>query len=346
MKNLSRRGNQAFLLLALLVLVPPIPAQQAEPGKAADANAKTATNRVAYFLHHGNAAELAKVLAAHFKDAAEIQALPESAGNCLLIKGTGPVTEEVLKLLTQLDRRPQMMAIEILVGEMPAKKELLAKEGAPKPERPTKELELNQFTGPAADVVANLQALCDQGRIDTLRRVRLTLVEGLPGTAALTENKPMVVGITVTATGVASRNVAYRPVGLQAKATARVTADQKIEINLEASDARMEPSATVILAKDENGAPVMAMDLVNARFSGKLVLSPGGAAAADGVTVKSKSEGGRTLIVVTAKLIDPDAKPEPEESPLNRPTRPARQRRPREQPPPPPNPPTGGANPM
>jgi hypothetical protein len=327
--NGSRSG--ACLILALLLVVSRAPAQEKARDKPASSTEKTNTSRITYFVHRGKASDLASALAAHFKNAAEVQALPDTFGNCLLISGPAAVTDEVMQLLSRIDRRPQTFSVEILVAEIPAKKA-----DAANPDRPAKELDPKQFTGPAADVVAKLQSLCQEGRISTLRRARLSVVESLPSSVMLTENKPMVTGGTITATGHTTRNIAYRMVGIQASLTARVDADQKIEIDLTASNSRLEPDDTVVLTKDDNGTPIMASDIVNARFSGKLTLSSGSAAATDGVITKSKTGGERTLIVVTAKVIDPDAKPEKEETPLETP--PMRPRRPRRDNPPPPPP--------
>src|SRR5262249_38268616 len=62
--------------------------------------------RTLYVPKHGQAKELATILAKHFKGDAEIQVLPDSPSNCLLVRAAPSVLEEVVKLLEQLDRRP------------------------------------------------------------------------------------------------------------------------------------------------------------------------------------------------------------------------------------------------
>ena len=61
--------------------------------------------RLAYFVKHGSAKELAGVLAKYLKGDAEVQLIPDSLGNGLLINADGALLDEVVKLLGQLDRR-------------------------------------------------------------------------------------------------------------------------------------------------------------------------------------------------------------------------------------------------
>ena len=60
------------------------------------------------------------VLGEHFKGVAEFQALPDSTSNALLISGSPAALDEVVKVLDQLDHRPQTVSIEILIAEIAA----------------------------------------------------------------------------------------------------------------------------------------------------------------------------------------------------------------------------------
>jgi hypothetical protein len=265
--------------------------------------------RMAYFVQHGAAKDLAAVLGKHFKGDAEVQVLPESPANCLLISAPASVFDEVVKLLGQLDRPPQTVVVELLVAELPS--------DDAKPDPAAKELDVKDFTGPAADVLAKLDARQRNGQIGTVRRVQWTLVEGRRSTVYIGENKPYVTGLVTTATGRTSRTVARQLVGTQALATARVLADKQIEIDLNLTDSRMVPNLSVVLGKDDLGAPVHAAEFVLARFESKLTVPSGRAIAAQGVKTTSKSNKEQTLVIVTARTVDPNAPFETEIAPLN-----------------------------
>src|SRR5262245_8112380 len=88
-------------------------AQQPESPKA---------KRIVYVVKYGEAKDLASVLTKHFKGDAEVQVLPESPSNCLLISAAPNVFDEVVKSLAQIDKRPNLVSIDILVLDFPAKK--------------------------------------------------------------------------------------------------------------------------------------------------------------------------------------------------------------------------------
>jgi hypothetical protein len=128
----------------------------------------------------------------------------------------------------------------------------------------------------------------------------------MPASATLGETKPHVTGVNMTRTGLATRQIAYRNVGTRARMTARVGADQKIDIDLEVEDARLVPDDTVTLGTDEAGAPLRAMNVVTAHFNGKLEVGAGRAVAAEGVHTTSKSGKQQMLLIVTAQLAEPN----------------------------------------
>jgi Flp pilus assembly secretin CpaC len=325
------------LTLAFFLAVPAGTAQDSVTGKAADSGDKAKVERLIYNVQRGSANEIAKILANQFKGSAEIDTLPENFGNCLLIRGPAGEVEEVRKLLGAIDRKPQTIAVEILFAEVPPKKEDAAKEDGTKTNEPVKELEPKQFTGPVEAVLANVRASTNQGRITGLRRARITLLENVPSTVALTENKPVVSGIHVTATGFVSKNITYQQAGAQAKVTARVRADNRIDLDVESAVSRLEPDPAVSIGNDEKGNPVPATASVHSRFANKLSLTSGNAVAADNVVKTARGEGVRNLVIVTAKIIDPNAVPEKEDIPNDSPLAPGRRpRRERPQSPPPP----------
>src|SRR5947208_2353182 len=110
------------LILALAIGLPSAGGQDKDSGKSARPTDAAKNRRIAYVVQHGVAKDLAAVLSKHFQGAAEVQVLPASASNCLLINAPAAVFDEVIKLLAQFDRRPLTIAVEVLVAEVRAKK--------------------------------------------------------------------------------------------------------------------------------------------------------------------------------------------------------------------------------
>ena len=72
---------------------------------------RTAQSMPSRMATHG---EVADVLNKHFKGEAEVLAVPAGSGNALLISGTPMATEEVVKLLAALDRKPKTVEVTIV----------------------------------------------------------------------------------------------------------------------------------------------------------------------------------------------------------------------------------------
>ncbi len=274
----------AWLALAVL----PLPAQErpaAEP------------KRGAYVVKHAAARDLAGLLAKHFKGAAEIQAGPDGS-NCLLVNAPAAVFDEVLKTVEQLDRRPQTVAVEVFLVELPVIK------ADDKDRRPDEK----DFSGSLGDVDQRLAAMQKKGQVAGVRRIQLTTLEGQPGTLLLGENKPFVTGTTVTATGIAHRSIMYRNLGTEVKVTPQVTADRTMTLDLNVQDSRSRDSTTATVGKDDKGNPIPAAEILVTKLAAKVSVVSGKAALAKDVKVTSKEGQGETLIVVGARVVEPEAK--------------------------------------
>jgi type II secretory pathway component GspD/PulD (secretin) len=269
-------------------------------GRAEDA---PKNKRIAYVVKYGDAKTLAGLLAKHFKGDAEIQALPDGPSNCLLISAAPDVFDEVFKVLDQLDRRPQVIVIEVMVAAVLPKK---GDDGKPM----AREINEKDFTGPAKDVRDKLEALEKDGTLGSLRRLQLATVENEPVSTMIGETKPMVTGTVIRATGLASRTITYRQTGTKAAVTARTTAESAVAVELDIEDARLYvPPEGIEVGKDENGGPVLAAEVVLSTLKGKLSIPSGQAVAVQGVKTTSKSGLTQALIVVAARVPEPGAKP-------------------------------------
>jgi hypothetical protein len=273
-----------------------------EPTKGGDA-AGAKEKRAVYFVKHGSAKDLAGALAKHFKGEAEVQVLPDS-GNCLLIRAAPPAVAEVVKLLGRLDRRPQLVSVEVLIADV------VLKGGAGgKPGPAVKPLDEREFTGPAKDVLAKVEALRTKGQIGGLRRIQLASVEGLGTSAGLSESKPYVTGVRVAPMGLVSKSIFYSNIGTSVGLTVRVASDKAVQMDLHVNDRRARvPEDGIVLGKDEDGATIRATEFITANLNTKLSVASGQAVAAQGVKTDSKSGPAQTLMIVTARVVDPDAR--------------------------------------
>jgi hypothetical protein len=271
----SRREDttllQHLLACALLVLAA-LPAT-AQEGPAAE------QKRGAYVVKYAAAKNLAGILAKHFKGAAEIQAGPPGTSNCLLINAPPAVFDDVMKTLEQLDRRPHSVAVEVFVLELPTKKA----------DDKDKQPDEKDFSGAIDDVSKRLDTMLKKGQVAGFKRIQLSTLEGQVGLLMLGENKPYAMGTNTTV---------YRNVGTQVKVTPQVTADGSVTLDLIVQDSRGRDSTT----------GTGTTEFITTSLTSKISVAPGKAALAKDAKVTSKEGQGETLIVVGARVAEPEAK--------------------------------------
>src|SRR5262245_47809683 len=153
----------AFFVLGILALPPDRGGAQERPeGK-----------RTVYVVRHSASGELAKVLGRHFKET-ELQAIPDSSSNCLLITASPAAFAEVAKLLEQLDRRPATVAVEVTILELTNRK------GGDKLAPAEPDVDERELSGVINEVMAKVQLLRKQGRVAGLRSIQLSALENQP----------------------------------------------------------------------------------------------------------------------------------------------------------------------
>lgn len=289
-----RRLGCSILVIAACAAGGWAPAQTEPPTRA---------RRTVYLVRHGAAKDLAALLAKHFKDDADVQVLPDAPSNCLLISAPPAVFDEVVKLLDQLDRRPHVVAVEVLIAEAAPRKaegDKAADQG----------LDERDFTGPAGQVLEKVEALHRKGLIQTLKRLQLTALENRPALVLAGDNKPFVMSAGTTAAGHVTRMITYHQVGTEVRLTPRLTAEGQVQLDLTVQEAGAAyPEDGPKVGEDENGKPVRAPDFTLARLETKLDVPAGQAVAANAVQRSAKSGQGQTLVIVTARVEDADDGP-------------------------------------
>jgi|SRR5262245_48928945 len=244
----------------------------AQDPKSASSEPPAKMVRAHYSVRNADPVVLAEVVGKHFQGEAELLAAPAGSGNAILIRGSANAVPEVLKLLKELDHQPRTIEIEVLIAEVPA----------------------NEVTEKAN--------LADLAKAVLPQRITLTTVEGQPVTTTTGGSKPFVTGREgnpFAKGAVAQRSVSYREVGTTLKLTPRVGSDNSIALDLSFQDSRVRPSD----AGDEIGAPAFETTTLNTRMS----IPPGKSVAAQSSRAGGKAATTVSVVVVTARVVEPNA---------------------------------------
>jgi hypothetical protein len=207
------------------------------------------------------------------------------------------------KPLDQLDPQLRLVSVDLLLAEIGSPKGEAAKPGLVE-----KELDARDLTGPMGEVLAKVEALKKTGRISYFRRIQLSALEGQQALVNIGETKPMVTGVSLTGAGRVSKNIIYRSTGTMVKITSRVTADDRVMMDLSLEDSRVRaPEDGVSVGTDENGQPIPAMETTMAKLDTRLSVRSGQATAQ---AVQTATKGGQEqmFVVVAARIVEPDAK--------------------------------------
>ncbi len=261
---MSRRSSALVLIVALAVAV----SANAQERSAAEAK------RGAYVVKYTAAGDLVPILARHFKGAAEIQAGPVGTSNTLLVNAPPAVFDEVMKVIEQLDRKPYLVAVEVFVVELPAKKA---------DDKETAGIDEKDLSGAIDDVAKGLRLLHLKRQVASVKRIQLAAQEGRASSLVLGEEKSYTIG----------RSISYRPTGTQVRVTPQVTEGKTITLDLNVQDSR--------IAFREEGQPP---DFPTMTLTSMVTVAPGKAVLAKDAQSTEKTGPPRILIVVGARLVE------------------------------------------
>jgi type II secretory pathway component GspD/PulD (secretin) len=254
--------------------------------------------RLVYVVKYTASKDLADVLAKHFKDVPGFQAVPEGTSNCLLVSGPRPVLDEVVRTLGQLDRRPQAVAVDIMIVELLPK---TAGDAEKRPDEP-------DLSGTIDDVAKRLRALMKKGQVG-FRQIQLTTLEGQVGSLNLQNSMPFITGTGRGLNGTVSSNFIYRNVGTDVKVTPRVTADTSVTLDLTLRHSRGRASTRVTIGNDDKGNAIPATEFIETTLNSKVRVASGKAELVRDTKATSKEGEGETLIVIGARVVESEAKP-------------------------------------
>lgn len=252
--------------------------------------------RMIYVVKYGNAKDVATALTSHFKGVAQIEVLPESPSNCLLIRAAPSAIKEVVEVLEKMDRLPRLVTVDVIFLERSPK----AKKG--NIDRENVKLVPAEFTGPAEAVLKRIDDLVKKGQLGAYKRLQITTAENQTANARLMSSEPYVTAVQSIG-GRTHKTVSYRPTGASARVTLRMPADNNVVMDLDAESvwAHVPVENGVSVGKDDDGSTIYLAEFPTAMAQCKNVVIPAGQAVAlKDIQTKSQTAENETLIIVSA----------------------------------------------
>jgi type II secretory pathway component GspD/PulD (secretin) len=207
--------------------------------------------------------------------------------------------------LAKLDRKPQMVAVDLYVVQIQPRK---AADGKSEPGEGDKVIDDKELTGAADKVTANLQALQKKGALSGFKRYQVTAIENQQTKMLNGESLAYIVG-SVNAAGKGGMpltrfTIAYKSIGTSVTLTPRVAGDKTVTLELNLDDSwAYQPDDGPAVARDDTGLPIRATDFVVSKLDTSVSVPAGQAVFVSGMEAKSKTGKARTLLVVTARVI-------------------------------------------
>jgi type II secretory pathway component GspD/PulD (secretin) len=168
--------------------------QQAQPKEIAKAEATPQIARQVYAVRGASAKDLANILTMHFENETAFRAVPDTASNTLLLNGPKAALEDAANVLREIDRPARPVYVEILSLELAGKP---TGEGA----ADAKQFDPSQLSGAAREVRSKVRELLQKGVLGSVKTVELTGLAGQSAQTQVTENRPVVIGVTGFAGG-------------------------------------------------------------------------------------------------------------------------------------------------
>jgi hypothetical protein len=266
----------------------------------------TRNRRLVVKLKHTPAQMLATSVGRQYTGVPGVFLVAEPTSNSLLISAPAEFFEEILKTLNGLDRAPPSIVAEVTIAEFAA---AVADKETARDGR--KAIRAADFEGRADKVRQKLDELEKSGQVQRLKRFQLKAVNNQTAQVQDSEDKP---GAQVAAApadapapapvGLPGRGIPFATTGTIVQLTARV-AEDGVMMQLSVHDSprlAAGDGADEGAAKDGDKA-----DLVASKFLGTVSIPSGEAVLASEIERNLTSGRSRIFIIVTARVIDPEA---------------------------------------
>jgi tetratricopeptide (TPR) repeat protein len=295
------------------------------PSKVAEAKSLTSgegteksgtIQRSIYLAKHAAASELAFLLGKQFVGDASVQVVAEPNANVLLIRtSSATVFDEVLKTLSQVDKPPRQIVFQVLIVELNTPKAVGPEKGTSKSGVDTSEL-----TGSADAVRAKLASWMLAGHVTTVRRFTLTAQENQLSQLQLGEEKAIAMGLNTSIAGQVNPLFQRLPQGTIITLTPRITEARDVITTCVIEDSQFEAKDRgVELFRGDNGS-IKTQGKTISTLRTTLTIPDGQSSVPSEWQVESKSNHVPSMVVISARIVDPNAPPR---VPTSNPTTPA-----------------------
>ncbi len=230
----------------------------------------------------------ARIAAARDRNVSPVTIVPQRLTNSLIIGAPADIIDGVLDLVEDLDRRQQMVSIEILVAEV-------AIGTAEKPDR-----SVSVSDGSIGELAAKLQ---QRPGLRILARPRLAALEGQPTSLTLGGRVPRIIGSYGGRSSGQSNRISMEDMGLTLGMTTRVNPDGLVtmEIDLEKSHLGADKEGMVIAAAKE-GEPVKTLPVRTLKTQTTVSVADGQTAILGGITAEGGPHPIELLLLVSPRI--------------------------------------------
>jgi hypothetical protein len=267
----------------------------------------TRNRRLALKIKHAPAQMLATTVGRQYTGVPGVYLVAEPTSNSLLISSPAEFFEEILKTLRGLDRAPPSIAAEVTIVELAAAVEdkEVGKDGQ-------KSIRASDFEGPADKVREKLKELEKSGQAQRLKRFQLKAVNNQPTQVQDSEDKPgaQVAAAVAAAPGAppvgfpGRGGMAFAATGTVIQLTARAAEEHGVLMELSVHDSPRLAAGDGADGAKKDGEKT---DRTASKFQGVISLPSGEAVVASEIERNLTEGRSRIFIIVTAKVIDPEA---------------------------------------
>jgi type II secretory pathway component GspD/PulD (secretin) len=252
-------------------------------------------------LQYTPASDLANTLTNHFNVSdADVRIIAEPTSNSLLITAPAAELEEIRRIVAILDRRPKSVVVEATLLETVPSGE--GDDAALKP------LEERDFNGPANEVAAKVQELVKEGRVKSVRKLRLRAINNQLAQVNANEGHENVSGGAMPG-GAKQRQIGQGRPGTVLSVTTRIADDDHIVMELSIIDSRprtqreLEQLISVRAPEAAPGVPSVWDSALTTRALTTLTIKSGEAIVVHAGATNSTSQPSQVMVIVSAEVV-------------------------------------------
>ena len=242
----------------------------------------------------------------------------DPASNSLLVNATPDMFKKIEALIDQLDVRPKMVQVELIIVETSKDKSVannpdmidkktskgFAKDSPVSVAQLKKELGL---TSPGASVesrgvISKIDALEKAGRLRVVRRPRMVAISGQPAQLTIGRKEPHITGVSMSKFGEQS-SINYREVGLVMTVKSRVSSDDAVTIDISLTESHIGPAHEGVAISKTKQRTVWSPRIKSISAQSVVRLKSGQATELGGLITGGNTDEPEQLILVTATVV-------------------------------------------